>query len=851
MAGTFLGKYDTTSANNTATGTNAVSVAEGMLPSNINNAFRSIMADIRQHYNDAEWIEYGDGAGAYTPAYVSGTSFTIAGVNVTAPYHVGRRIKAVASTPGTIYGSITAVAFSTNTTVTVAWDSGNLSDEAITSVFVGVLSKTNNVIPTGVIVAANIADDAITTAKINADAITAAEIVDNAINSEHYTDGSIDTAHIASAQVTADKIGTSAVTTAKINADAVTSAKIADDAIDSEHYTDGSIDTAHIAADQITNAKIADDQIDSEHYVNASIDLAHLAASSVNSSKIVDDSIVNADINSSAAIDATKIANGTVTSAEFQYINTLSSNAQTQINAKAATTYVDNAVAGLRTRIIAECASTANINLSNGLEAGDAIDGITLVSGDRVLVKNQSTATENGLYLAVGSGAGASSRDPEHNTIAELSGGMVVVNQGSANDNKIFLCTTDTDATLGSTSITYTTITPQNVGTVTSITGGTGLSGGAITSSGTLAIDSTVTTLVGTQTLTNKTLTSPKINENVAVTSTATELNLLDGKAATNLALIGKQAGTNFTNSLLVGHATTGTLNSAGENTGVGIAALDALTSGDDNTALGSNAGSKINSGSANTTLGRYAGNNITTSSFNAYVGSLSGQLTTGNRNSAVGYLSAKALGSGSDNIAIGEQALTGTGAAADKNIAIGREANKIVTTGASNITIGYQSGDNITSGDGNVIIGGINADSATGDKQLIVADGVDGSVAWIKGDANGQVKLISGYVLEVALTDATTITWNAATQPVAKVTLGASRTMGLPANPVTGQFISLLIIQDGTGSRTITWNAAYEFALDTAPTLTATANLGDLFTFRYNGAKWLEVGRNLALTLS
>jgi len=531
MAGTFLGKYDTTSANNTATGTNAVSVAEGMLPSNINNAFRSIMADIRQHYNDAEWIEYGDGAGAYTPAYVSGTSFTIAGVNVTAPYHVGRRIKAVASTPGTIYGSITAVAFSTNTTVTVAWDSGNLSDEAITSVFVGVLSKTNNVIPTGVIVAANIADDAITTAKINADAITAAEIVDNAINSEHYTDGSIDTAHIASAQVTADKIGTSAVTTAKINADAVTSAKIADDAIDSEHYTDGSIDTAHIAADQITSAKIADDQIDSEHYVNASIDLAHLAASSVNSSKIVDNSIVNADINSSAAIDATKIANGTVTSAEFQYINTLSSNAQTQINAKAATTYVDNAVAGLRTRIIAECASTANVVISSALEAGDAIDGITLVSGDRVLLKNQSTATENGLYLAVGSGAGAASRDPEHNTIAELSGGMVVVNQGSANDNKIFLCTTDTDATLGSTSITYTTITPQNVGTVTSITGGTGLSGGAITSSGTLAIDSTVTTLVGTQTLTNKTLTSPKINENVAVTSTASELNLLDGVA--------------------------------------------------------------------------------------------------------------------------------------------------------------------------------------------------------------------------------------------------------------------------------------------------------------------------------
>ena len=119
------------------------------------------------------------------------------------------------------------------------------------------------------------------------------------------------------------------------------------------------------------------------------------------------------------------------------------------------------------------------------------------------------------------------------------------------------------------------------------------------------------------------------------------------------------------------------------------------------------------------------------------------------------------------------------------------------------------------------------------------------------KATFNAAIVAPSAYSPEIALTDAATITWNAATQSVAKVTLGASRTMGLPTNPQAGQFISLLIIQDGTGSRTITWNAAYEFALDTAPTLTATANLGDLFTFRYNGAKWLEVGRNLALTLS
>ena len=103
----------------------------------------------------------------------------------------------------------------------------------------------------------------------------------------------------------------------------------------------------------------------------------------------------------------------------------------------------------------------------------------------------------------------------------------------------------------------------------------------------------------------------------------------------------------------------------------------------------------------------------------------------------------------------------------------------------------------------------------------------------------------------EQTLTDASTVTWNALTQPVCKVTLGANRTIGLASGGVAGAFISILIIQDGTGSRTISWNAAYEFASDTAPTLTTTAAKGDLFVFRYNGAKWLEVGRNLALTLS
>ncbi len=140
-------------------------------------------------------------------------------------------------------------------------------------------------------------------------------------------------------------IQSSAVETSMINADAVTGAKIADDAIDSEHYTDGSIDTAHIAADAITGAKIADDAINSEHYTDGSIDTAHIADDQVTQAKIADDAVgaaqlasnavVNASVASGAAIDATKIHDGTISNTEFGHLNSVSSNIQTQLDAKA------------------------------------------------------------------------------------------------------------------------------------------------------------------------------------------------------------------------------------------------------------------------------------------------------------------------------------------------------------------------------------------------------------------------------------------------------------------------------------------------------------------------------------
>ena len=187
--------------------------------------------------------------------------------------------------------------------------------------------------------------------------------------------------------------------------------------------------------------------------------------------------------------------------------------------------------------------------------------------------------------------------------------------------------------------------------------------------------------------------------------------------------------------------------------------------------------------------------------------------------------------------------------------------ANNLTVDAAADINLDADGADvNIKDG-GTTIISFTNSSS-----DAVITAGVQDKDIIFKGDDGGSavtsltldmsnsgaaVFSAAAYNAEATLTDASTISWNAITQPVCKVTLGANRTIGAASGGVAGAFISILVIQDGTGSRTVTWNAAYEFASDTAPTLTTTASKGDLFVFRYNGSKWLEVGRNLALTLS
>ena len=558
---TGIKDYSTTALTNTEVG--GVNIEEGMLPSTLNNALRAILVDVREWYNDSQWVVYGDGDSAFTITYGSATTFTVDGVDVTTFYHVGRRVRAVGTTTGTIYGTISVTTFSTNTTVTVVWDSGSLQNEAI-AVSIGALSATNNSIPEAVITNVKVVTGA---------AIDAAKIHDGSVSNAEfgYLDGvtSAIQTQINTKQATITGAATTIVTSDLTASKAVisnASGKVAVSSVtDTElGYVSGvtsaiqtQINTKLTATNNlsdVTNTSTARTNLGLAIGTNVQAYDAELAAIAGLTSA-ADKGIQFTGVGTASVFDLTTAGKALIDDADATTQRTtlgLGTIATQNANSVAVTggsitglgtpssgsdaatkTYVDNLITGIKTRIICRAASTANVVIATALENGDTLDGVILATSDRVLLKNQTTASENGVYTVVASGS--ASRDTEYDVISELAGQLVIIQEGTVNADTIYLCTTDTSATLGSSSITFTKVEPTNSGTVTSIVASTGLTGGTITSSGTIAIDtSVVTTLTGTQTLTNKTLTSPALGTPASgVLTNTTGLPLTTGVTGT------------------------------------------------------------------------------------------------------------------------------------------------------------------------------------------------------------------------------------------------------------------------------------------------------------------------------
>ncbi len=116
--------------------------------------------------------------------------------------------------------------------------------------------------------------------------------------------------------------------------------------------------------------------------------------------------------------------------------------------------YVDGVAQGLDVKDSVVATTTANGTLSSAFANGQSIDGVTLQTGDRILIKNQSTASQNGIYNVQASGA--PSRTTDMGTGSNAAGAFVFVEQGTVNAENGFTCTTDTgSAVVGTNNLTF------------------------------------------------------------------------------------------------------------------------------------------------------------------------------------------------------------------------------------------------------------------------------------------------------------------------------------------------------------------------------------------------------------
>jgi len=196
--------------------------------------------------------------------------------------------------------------------------------------------------------------------------------------------------------------------------------------------------------------------------------------------------------------------------------------------------YVDGVAQGLDIKDSVKVATTEAETLASDFAAGETIDGISLVANDRILIKNQSSASENGIYKV--NSSGAPTRTDDLAAGADASSVFVFVDQGTVNADNGFVCSSNKgSAVVGTNNLAFTQF--SGAGQVTASDGltksGNTLSvdlksnGGLVIESAEIAVDLAASSITGTLPVTKLT----------SLTSTVTELNKLDGLNSTTTEL--------------------------------------------------------------------------------------------------------------------------------------------------------------------------------------------------------------------------------------------------------------------------------------------------------------------------
>ena len=467
------------------------------------------------------------------------------------------------------------------------------------------------------------------------------------------------------------------------------------------------------------------------------------------------------------ALGAAHTPNGTVAvGANALAVNTSGAgNTAVGFNAGAAiTTGSNNTILGLNAGdTITTGTQNTFVGSGSGGLAATTVEGATAVGYNAL-----GTGVTSGAYnTALGNNAGASVTSGALNTFVGFSAGSAVTTGGSntligryagtaALANNVVLSdgagtirfqanstgawspngtnfgTAGQVLTSGGTGAAPTWTTPQ-IGDITAVTAGTGLTGGGTSGDVTLTLADTAV-VAASYTAANVTVDAQgritaASNGSVIAPSllTATGSIIYASAASTPANLSIGTTGQILTVSggvpvwgapALEGYTQT----VSPFNTALGANAGNSLTSGTNNVSVGHDAGTQISSGANNTLVGFQSGDSVTVGVNNTFIGSGSGAAVVGGgSNTALGYSSLNASTTGTGNTALGFQAMAfGTGSTC--NVAIGFEAGRVLN-GANNTLLGRCAGSVITSGSCNTLVGGY-VGTATLANNVVLSDG-------------------------------------------------------------------------------------------------------------------------------
>ncbi len=273
---------------------------------------------------------------------------------------------------------------------------------------------------------------------------------------------------IANSAIVADKISANAIISAKISDGAIVSSKLGTSAVLTAALSDASVTTQKLSDNSISTAKLIDDCVDSSKLASSAVDNSALAALSISAAKlqtgcVTADKILANAVQTSAVNDAAitnqKLSSNAVTAAKMDLTGTFDFSSgtlrvaatPTNANDAASKQYTDSVAQGASWKKAVKCSPDSNVDIS---DLPSQIDGQSLATDDRFLLKSQSNQAQNGIYLYKGQG-NAAVRADDLDVATEFPGAAVYVLAGT-NSAKSFVCTNATDPNVGVTNITFT-----------------------------------------------------------------------------------------------------------------------------------------------------------------------------------------------------------------------------------------------------------------------------------------------------------------------------------------------------------------------------------------------------------